>query len=151
MDAIAPVRGGGDSHVAERVISQLLTEIDGIEELAGVFILGATNRKDMIDPALLRPGRIDMIIDVPSPDKDARLEILKVHTRGKPLSKDVNLSSLAMETDGLVGADIEFICRKAALIAISELVDKKVNDPKVLKITARHFHEAVRIFHESHR
>ena len=151
MDAIAPVRGGGDSHVAERVISQLLTEIDGIEELAGVFILGATNRKDMIDPALLRPGRIDMIIDVPSPDKDARLEILKVHTRGKPLSKDVNLSSLAMETDGLVGADIEFICRKAALIAISELVDKKVNDPKVLRITARHLREAMRIFHESHR
>jgi transitional endoplasmic reticulum ATPase len=150
MDAITPVRGGAaETHVTERVMSQLLTEIDGIEELKGVFILGATNRKDMIDPALLRPGRIDMIIEIPPPDEDARLEIFKVHTKGKPLSKDVNLKSLSKETEGLVGADIEFICRKAALMAIGEMVEKGITDPKALKITAGHLHDALRIFKES--
>lgn len=149
MDAIAPARGGGgDSHVSERVISQLLTEIDGTEELKGVFILGATNRKDIIDPALLRPGRIDMLIEIPPPEEDARLEIFKVHTKGKPLAKDVNLEVLAAETEGLVGADIEFVCRKATLAAISEFVEKGGGDPKRLKISAREFKAALKVFTE---
>lgn len=152
MDAIAPARGGGgDSHVSERVISQLLTEIDGTEELKGVFILGATNRKDIIDPALLRPGRIDMLIEIPPPDEHARLEIFKVHTRGKPLEKDVKLQSLARQAEGMVGADIEFICRKATLTTISEFVQKGAGDPKALKIGARHFQEAMQVFMEGRR
>ncbi|MCM2357397.1 MAG: CDC48 family AAA ATPase [Geobacteraceae bacterium] len=149
MDAIAPERGGGgDSHVSERVISQLLTEIDGAEELKGVFILGATNRKDIIDPALLRPGRIDLLVEIPPPGAAARLEIFRVHTRGKPLQHDVNLDSLAGETEGLVGADIEFICRKATITAICEFVEKGAGDPKGLKISAAHFREAMRFFME---
>ncbi|ABQ27015.1 CDC48 family AAA ATPase [Geotalea uraniireducens] len=152
MDAIAPARGGGgDSHVSERVISQLLTEIDGTEELKGVFILGATNRKDIIDPALLRPGRIDILVEIPPPGEDARLEIFKVHTRGKPLLKDVDLKSIAAETEGLVGADIEFLCRKATIIAICEFVEKGADDPKTLKISAAHFQEAMKVFMEGRR
>lgn len=152
MDAIAPARGGGgDSHVSERVISQLLTEIDGTEELKGVFILGATNRKDIIDPALLRPGRIDILVEIPPPGEDARLEIFKVHTRGKPLLKDVDLKSISAETEGLVGADIEFLCRKATIIAICEFVEKGADDPKTLKISAAHFQDAMKIFMEGRR
>jgi len=149
MDAIAPARGGGgDSHASERVISQLLTEIDGTEELKGVFILGATNRKDIIDPALLRPGRIDMLIEIPPPGADARLEIFKVHTRGKPMLTDVDLNALAAETEGLVGADIEFVCRKATIGAICEFVNKGASDPRELKISAAHFREAMNAFME---
>lgn len=152
MDAIAPARGGGgDSHVSERVISQLLTEIDGTEELKGVFILGATNRKDIIDPALLRPGRIDILVEIPPPGEDARLEIFKVHTRGKPLLKNVDLKSISAETEGLVGADIEFLCRKATIIAICEFVEKGADDPKTLKISAAHFQDAMKIFMEGRR
>ncbi|MBI1920362.1 MAG: CDC48 family AAA ATPase [Geobacter sp.] len=149
MDAIAPARGGGgDSHVSERVISQLLTEIDGTEELKGVFILGATNRKDIIDPALLRPGRIDMLIDIPPPDEAARLEIFRVHTTGKPLAKDVDFKFFATATEGLVGADIEFICRKAALNAICEFVEKGAGDTRTLKISAKQFRDALKVFNE---
>jgi len=152
MDAIAPARGGGgDSHVSERVISQLLTEIDGTEELKGVFILGATNRKDIIDPALLRPGRIDILVEIPPPGEDARLEIFKVHTRGKPLLKNVDLKSISAETEGLVGADIEFLCRKATIIAICEFVERGADDPKTLKISAAHFQEAMKVFMEGRR
>jgi transitional endoplasmic reticulum ATPase len=121
IDALAPKRGLGDaSGVAERVISQLLTELDGIEELRGVVVLGATNRLDMLDPALLRPGRFDLLIQLPLPDEAGRLEIFRIHTRGKPLASDVDLACLAQETEGCAGAEIEAICRKATMLAIRE-------------------------------
>ncbi len=107
IDAIAPTRGASaDSHVTERVISQLLTELDGIEELKGVVVLAASNRPDIIDPALLRAGRFDFQLELPIPDEKTRLEIFKVHTRGKPLADDVDLESLAKVTEGMVGSDI---------------------------------------------
>ncbi len=120
IDAIAPRRGNySGSHVTETVVNQILTEMDGIESLENVIVIGATNRIDMIDPSLLRPGRFDYQLMVPPPEKDARLEIFKVHTRHMPL-KDVDLNDLVRKTDGYSGADIEAVCREAALIALRE-------------------------------
>jgi transitional endoplasmic reticulum ATPase len=120
IDAIVPARGSGfgDSHVTERVISQLLTELDGLEKLENVVVLAATNRPDLIDSAVLRPGRFDRLVLVPAPDKKARLEIFKIHTRGMPLAKDVDLNVLATETEGYVGADIAALCREAAMFVL---------------------------------
>lgn len=155
LDALAPVRGagGGDSHATERVISQFLTELDGIEELKGVVVLAATNRLDIIDPALLRAGRFDFLLELPIPDEKARLEIFKIHTRGKPLASDVDLKALARITDGLAGSDIESICKKASLLAIREflegapgtghLVPEK--DYAKFKIESKHFDEAIKM------
>lgn len=127
IDALAPVRGAerGDSGVTGRVISQLLTELDGIEELRGVVVLAATNRLDMVDPALLRPGRFDSLIEIPLPDEKARQEIFQVHTRERPMARDVDLGSLARETEGFTGADIEAICRKATILAIREYLESQ--------------------------
>jgi transitional endoplasmic reticulum ATPase len=120
LDAIAPRRASGesDSQVTERVVSQLLTEIDGLEELKGVVVLGATNRQDLIDEALLRPGRFDRILRVPPPDKEGRLEILKIHTKKKPLAKDVDLVKLAEMTEGSTGAELAAIANAASIAAI---------------------------------
>ena len=120
MDAIVPSRGSGfgDSHVTERVISQLLTELDGLEKLENVVVLAATNRPDLIDSAVLRPGRFDRLVLVPAPDKKARLEIFKIHTKDMPLAKDVDLNALAAETEGYVGADIAALCREAAMFVL---------------------------------
>jgi transitional endoplasmic reticulum ATPase len=124
LDALAPRRGGGaDSQVTERVVSQLLTELDGIEELKGVVVLAASNRADRLDPALLRPGRFDFLVELPVPDREARLAIWRVHTRNMPLADDIDLDALAVETEGLVGADIEGLCRRAALLAIREFLE----------------------------
>ena len=125
IDALAPKRGSGitDSHVSERVISQLLTEMDGLEELHGVIILAATNRIDIIDQALLRPGRFDLLLQVPPPDEEARLEILKIHTVKNPLAKDCSLQELVEETEGCTGADIEAICRDATMRAIRRFLN----------------------------
>jgi len=126
LDALAPSRGAGaDSHVTERVVSQFLAEMDGIEELKGVLVLAATNRLDIVDPALLRPGRFDVLVELPRPDQEARLAIFQVHTQGKPLAPDVNLAELAERTEGLVGADIEGLCRQAAMLAIREFVESR--------------------------
>ncbi|MGQ9543495.1 MAG: CDC48 family AAA ATPase [Candidatus Bathyarchaeia archaeon] len=148
IDAIAPQRGGGfgDSHVTERVISQLLTELDGLEELRNVVVLAATNRPDIIDPALLRPGRFDRIIGIKPPDKEARKEIFKIHLKGKPLSEDVDLDSLAEKTENYVGADIESVCREASMLAIREYVKERADrkDKPDFKIGMRHFEEALR-------
>ncbi|MDP2726196.1 MAG: AAA family ATPase, partial [Dehalococcoidia bacterium] len=150
IDAIAPSRGaGGDSHVTERVVSQLLTELDGIEELKGVVVLAATNRPDILDPALLRPGRLDRQLELPAPEEAARLEIFRIHTRGKPLTSDVDLESMAKATSGLVGSDIEGICQRAAMLAIREFVHKLSASPTAeelaaLEVAARHFEEALR-------
>ncbi|MDD5094849.1 MAG: CDC48 family AAA ATPase [Dehalococcoidia bacterium] len=130
IDALVPSRGssGGDSQTTERVISQFLTEMDGIEELAGVLVLAATNRKDLIDAAILRPGRFDLIIDFPFPDEAAREEIFKVHTRSKPLAPDVKLRSLAGESHGLAGSDIEAVVREASMMAIREYLKSQIHD-----------------------
>jgi transitional endoplasmic reticulum ATPase len=121
VDAIAPRRGKSeDSHVTERVISQMLTEMDGLDDLKGVVVIGATNRPDIIDEALLRPGRFDRILEVPLPDKDARRQILNIHLRKKPLNPNVNLEELVELTDKCTGADIAAAINAAALAAIKE-------------------------------
>ncbi len=125
IDAIASARGRDISGVTEKVVAQLLTEIDGLEELSDVVVIAATNRPDIIDPALLRPGRFDRVIVVPPPNKEARLEIFKIHTKKMPLAKDVNLEELAERTEGYSGADIEAICREAAMEALRENINAK--------------------------
>ena len=149
IDAIAPVRGGGgDSFTTERVISQFLVEMDGIEELSGVVVLAATNRVDIVDPALLRPGRFDFVVEIPVPDREAQREILEVHTRGKPLAQDVDFDEvLDALTEEMAGADIELVCRKAAMLAIREFVETGKADsggPEVsIKIRKEHFRQAL--------
>nr|MCK4929510.1 CDC48 family AAA ATPase [Nanoarchaeota archaeon] len=138
IDAIAPRRGLGseDSHVTERVVNQLLTEMDGLQELSDIVIIGATNRPDILDTSLLRPGRFDRIILTPVPDKKTRKEIFKVHTQGMPLDKDVKIDELVGKTDGYVGADIESIAREAAIFALRE-------DMKSKAIKMKHFEKAL--------
>ncbi|MEM0474900.1 MAG: CDC48 family AAA ATPase [Zestosphaera sp.] len=119
IDSIAPLRGfSGDSYVSERVVSQLLTEMDSIEKIKNVIVIAATNRPDLVDPALLRPGRLDKLIYVPQPDIKARLEILKVLTRRTPLSPEVSLEEIAKKTEGYSGADLTALVREAALNAL---------------------------------
>ena len=129
MDAIAPRRsgtnGGGDSHVTERLVSQMLTEIDGLEDLKGVVIIGATNRPDIIDEALLRPGRFDRLLEIPIPDKEARKQILQIHLKKKPLGADVNIAKLVDLTDRYTGAEIEALVNAAAIAAVREYILSK--------------------------
>lgn len=140
IDAMVPLRGSsGDSNVTERIISQFLTELDGIEELKGVVVLAATNRPDIIDPALLRTGRFDFQIELPIPDEATRATIFRIHTKGKPLADDVDLDALAHETEGLVGSDIEAICRRAAMLAIKEYIERNKVEISDLKITSYQF------------
>jgi transitional endoplasmic reticulum ATPase len=124
IDALAPIRGGYELQTSdnERVVGQLLTELDGIEELRGVIALAATNRPDRVDPALLRAGRFDVMVELPLPDTTARRAILAVHTRRMPLAGEVDLAALADATEDFSGADLEGLCRKAALLALRELV-----------------------------
>ena len=123
IDSITPQRGtGGDNNVTERVISQLLTEMDGLESLNNVVVIAATNRPDIIDPALLRPGRFDKIIYIGTPDKESRKKIFEIHTKNKPLEKDIDLDVLAERTEGCTGADIGAICNEAVMMAVRELV-----------------------------
>ena len=143
IDAIAPRRGGseGDGHATERVISQMLTELDGLEDLKGVVVIGATNRPDIIDEALLRPGRFDRILEVPAPDKDARKQIFRIHTKKKPLESDVNLDKLVELTEGMTGADVAALVNAAAMSAIKEHVRQKSGSK--LKISMKHFETAL--------
>lgn len=152
IDAIAPTRGGAgsDSHVTERLISQLLTELDGLEILTNVVIIAATNRPDIIDPALLRPGRFDRLLYVPPPDKQSRIQVLKIHTKKKPLADDVKIDVLADQTEGYTGADIAALASAAVMLALREHV-AKYKDPKEaerakeeLKIHMSHFEEAMK-------
>ncbi|MCG6939864.1 MAG: CDC48 family AAA ATPase [Thiohalocapsa sp.] len=126
VDAVVPSRSAGtsDSHVSERVLSQFLAEMDGLEELKGVFVLGATNRADLIDAAMLRPGRFDEVIGLPLPDQQDRCEILAVHLRGKPGAEVVDAADLAARTDGASGAELAAICNRAALFAIRRAVEQ---------------------------
>ncbi len=125
LDSMVPTRGGGmgDNQVTERVISQVLTELDGLEELRDVIIIGATNRPDMIDPALLRPGRFDRLLYVPQPDLEARKQIFKIHLAGKPLGKDITIDELAVKTEGYSGADILGVCETATMFSIRRYLD----------------------------
>ena len=125
IDAIAPRRGYySDSGVTERIVNQILTSMDGIENLEGVVVIGATNRPDIIDPALLRPGRFDRLIYIPPPDRETRLKILQIHTRNMPLDSDVDLKKIAERMENYVGADIENVCREAGMFAIRENREK---------------------------
>jgi transitional endoplasmic reticulum ATPase len=157
IDAIAPPRGGGNNDVTERVVSQLLTEMDGIEALKGVVVLAATNRIDRVDVALQRPGRFDFLVEMPRPDETVRRAILIVQTRNTPLADDVDLGVLAAETVGYVGADLEGLCHKAAMLAIREYLDQPENttppDPTEkegtydfadLRVSRRHYVSAFR-------
>jgi len=147
IDAIIPRRGGSGSgtHVTENVVSQILTEIDGLEELHGVMIIGATNRLDIIDPALLRPGRFDRIIEVPRPDRPGREHILRIHTKDKPLASDVDLARLAEISEGLSGADLESAANRAAMASLRRHVDAGSGDVKGIRITQEDLADAIRL------
>ena len=125
IDALLPTRGTGptDSHVSERVLSQFLTELDGIEELQGVLVLGATNRVDILDPAVVRPGRFDEIVEIPLPDQEDRREIFQIHLKNKPLAAGINFSDLVARSDGFSGAEIAAVCNIAALRAVRRAIE----------------------------
>ncbi len=149
VDSIVPPRGRDlGSNVTERVVSQILTELDGLESLKDVVVIAATNRPDMVDPALMRPGRIDRILYIPNPDKDAREAILAIHTRGMPLAEDIDMDKLAEQMENYSGADIAATCQAASQIAIHEHL-QKYSDPKEamehkdeLKVDMDHFKRA---------
>ncbi|GAB6101507.1 CDC48 family AAA ATPase [Thermococcus atlanticus] len=151
IDAIAPRRGSDVNRVTDRLINQLLTEMDGIEENSGVVVIAATNRPDILDPALLRPGRFDRLILVPAPDEKARLEIFRVHTRKMPLAEDVKLEELARKTEGYTGADIEAVCREAAMEAMRRALKEGILRPGMkmdevrqkVRVTMKDFEEAL--------
>ncbi|MGE5684472.1 MAG: CDC48 family AAA ATPase, partial [Nitrososphaerota archaeon] len=152
IDAITPARGGAgsDSHVTERVISQLLTELDGLEILTNVVVIASTNRPDIIDPALLRPGRFDRLLYVAPPDDESRTQIFSIHTKKKPLADDVKIKDLVEKTKGYTGADIAALASAAVMLALREHITK-YKDPKEaedkkneLKITMHHFEEAMK-------
>ncbi len=143
VDAIAPRRGSGDgSHVMEQVVSQLLTEMSGLEKLENVVVIAATNRPDMLDPALLRPGRFDRQVIVPGPDEKSRLKIFEVHTKSMPLAKNVSIDKLAKETEGYSGADIEALCREAAIGALRK-------DMKAKEVDMKNFNDMLKVIKPS--
>ena len=144
IEAIIPRRSGGDtSHVTENVVSQILTEIDGLEELHNVLIIGATNRLDLVDPALLRPGRFDRIIEVPKPDSKAREHIFRIHTKKKPLADDVDLKKLVDLTKDFSGAEIASVANRAAITALKRFVSGKLRTVKEIKITQEDLENAI--------
>ena len=138
IDAIASARSGNDtdSGVTKRVVNQLLTEMDGLEELDDVAIIAATNRPDILDTGLTRPGRFDRHIQVAEPDETARISIFEVHTKDMPLGSDVDIKKLAKNTEGYVGADIEAVCREAAMLALRDNLEAK-------EIPYKYFKEAI--------
>src|SRR5216110_1810839 len=149
IDAITPVRGGsGDSQVTERVISQILTEMDGLEELHNVTVIAATNRMDLVDTALLRPGRFDRHIYIAPPDLATRKAILEIHTRKKPIAKDVDLDDIARRTDKYTGAELAAVCNEASMLAIREYALKfpKLDESSLKKVSIekRHFDAAMK-------
>jgi transitional endoplasmic reticulum ATPase len=144
VDALVPRRGGSsDSHVTENVVSQILTEIDGLEELHDVLIIGATNRLDIVDPAVLRPGRFDRIIEVPLPDAKSRSNIFKIHTKKKPLAKDVDLEKIVKLTDGFSGAEISGVANRAGITALKRYVSGKLSSVKEIEITQNDLIDAI--------
>jgi ATP-dependent 26S proteasome regulatory subunit len=166
IDSIAPIRGaGGETAVTERVVSQLLTELDGMENMHGVVVLAATNRADMIDPALLRPGRFDKIIQIPLPDKESRKSVIEIHSKDIPLAEGadkVDFDKISDLTDGLSSADVASIANTAVSLVVHEHLDNAVPDDNLsdeekkkivdeiekkaadARVTMKHFEEAVR-------
>jgi len=144
LDAIASRRGmhAGGSHVTDNIVNTLLAEMDGLEELNEVVVIAATNRIDILDPAILRPGRFDRLLLTETPDIEARKAIFKIHTKGMPLAKDVNIDKFAEKTEGYVGSDIESICREAAMLALRESLDAK-------EVKKKHFDAAMKKVHPS--
>ncbi len=143
IDAIAPRRGSDiGSHVMEQVVSQLLTEMSGLEKLENVVVIAATNRPDILDPALLRPGRFDRQVIVPGPDEKARLKIFEVHTKNMPIAKNVSIDKLAKETEGYSGADIEALCREAAIGALRK-------DMKTKEVDMKNFNDVLKVIKPS--
>ena len=145
VDALVPRRGTGssDSHVTENIVSQILTEIDGLEELHNVLIIGATNRLDIVDEAILRPGRFDRIIEVGNPDSKGRRHIFEIHTKKKPLDNDIDIKKLVEITDGFSGAEIAAITNRAAIVALKRYVAGKSQNIKEIKITQQDLVDAV--------
>ena len=146
IDSLVPRRGSGnsDSHVTENIVSQILTEIDGLEELNNVLIIGATNRLDIVDPALLRPGRFDRVIEVPNPNIKGIEMIFKIHTKDKPLSEDVNLKTISELSKGFSGAEIEEVCNRASLCGVKRFVQNKDKLVKTIKITQKDFEKSIK-------
>ncbi|MBM3229247.1 CDC48 family AAA ATPase [Candidatus Parvarchaeota archaeon] len=143
IDAVTPYRGTDESSkVTERIVNSFLTEMDGLANLKNIVVIAATNRPDIVDPALLRAGRFDKIVDIPLPDEQTREEIFKVHTKKMPIAKDVSFAELAKKTEGLSGADIENICREAGMAAIRE-------NMKAEKVTNKHFDTALKTLRSS--
>jgi transitional endoplasmic reticulum ATPase len=140
MDAIAGRRGGGEGATIDRMVAQLLTEMDGITQADGLIVLGATNRPEAMDPALLRPGRFDLVLRMPELDRAARLSVLRVHAAHMPLSDPAALATLADETEGAVGADLAALCRLAALSALARNADA---------VTTTDFDHALATFRET--
>jgi len=139
IDSLAGRRGigmDGGSKVTEHVLNQLLAEMDGIEENSDIVVMGATNRPDILDPEILRPGRFDRILLVGPTDKKGRLEIFKIHTKNMPLAKDVDIQEIAEKTEGYVGSDIEGLCREAAMLALRKNIEAK-------QVTKDNFEEAM--------
>jgi len=145
VDALVPRRGSGgsESHVTQNVVSQILTEIDGLEELHNVLIIGATNRLDIVDEALLRPGRFDRIIEVPNPDSKGREQIFKIHTKKKPLADNVSISKLVELTNGFSGAEIAAVANRAAIAALKRYVNGKLENIKEIKVTQQDLLDAI--------
>jgi transitional endoplasmic reticulum ATPase len=156
IDAVAPTRGmGGDSMVTERVVSQLLTELDGVQSLQGVVVLAATNRIDIVDPALVRAGRFDKLIQIPLPDKLARKEILNIHTKGVPISKDIDLDRVVEMTEGFSGADMASLTNTAVSIVLQGFISKYPKPDDARKhvdeavVTFDHFVDAIKKVRQS--
>ena len=141
IDALGSERGStGSSKVGDRILAQMLTEMDGIEQLKDVIVVAATNRPDMIDSALMRPGRLDRVVYVPLPDLATRLKIFDIHTRKKPLSSDIDLQVFASKTEGYSGAEIVAVCNEAALAALEEVIESSEKEPKIL---LKHFEKGL--------
>lgn len=142
IDALAPTRDDSDGNrVSAQVVSQLLAEMDGIEDLTDVQVLAATNRRDIVDPALMRSGRFDIVLNIPLPDKEGIEEILRIHNGEKPVAKNLNFRALASKMRGLSGADIKLVCDKAAVLAINEQIK---SDNKAFRIMNSHFTKALK-------
>jgi transitional endoplasmic reticulum ATPase len=156
LDSIAPKRGSsGDNRVMDNVVSQILTELDGIEKLSNVVVIGATNRPDLVDPALKRPGRLDLHYEIEIPDKKAREEIFKIHAKNTPLAKDVSFKELAEITENYVGAEIEGVVKLAKKYAMEEFIEKykDASEEKsdLCNAAKKHFLEALKqILPKSH-
>jgi len=152
IDALAPKRQGGEKAVTSRLVSQFLMELDGLEELKEVIVLAATNRIDMLDPALLRPGRFDVVLEFPLPDLNDRLQILQVHLKGRPLSGDVKLAEIAAATEGVTGSDLQAIADRAAFISMAEVVrSRQVDDSGKWCIEQKHLVKAMEELYSRHR